>query len=69
MPGSGAGPPVGSPGPAGARGWSRRLDAPEQCAPEPPGAGPTGAGLPGYRGRRWRPGFPAGRVAAAPGPR
>lgn len=69
MPGSGAGPPAGSPGPAGAQGWRHRSGAPGQCGPDSPGAGPTGAGLPGDQVRRWRPEFAAIGAAAVPDPR
>ena len=68
MPGSGAGPPVGSPERAGAQGWRHRSGAPGQCGPDPPGAGPTGVGLPGDPGLLWPPGFLGVGAAAAPGP-
>ena len=69
MPGSGAGPPVGSPERAGAQGRRHRSGAPGRCGPDPPGAGPTGVELPEDPSHQWRPGFPAVGAAAAPGPR
>lgn len=65
MPGSVAGPPVGSPEPVGAQGWSHRSGAPGRCGPDPPGDGPGGAGLPGDPGRPChRDPSTAGSVAA-----
>jgi hypothetical protein len=53
--------------------WCSGVAPPLMCSKamrdNPPGAVPTGAGLPWDQGRRWRPGFPAGGADAAPGPR